>query len=152
MNRNEFLKSFGLGGVGLIIPKTPLIQQPIKIYENYAQGLFHYDFKAIKDQLKIGEELILIAETTNVYDRYAVAIFYNQHKLGYLPAYENITISNLLVQHVKLFAFITHLNVDDLYSGIALEVLTEIVVEKNNAIMPTTLALPSDDIDDKYRS
>lgn len=152
MKRSDFLKSFGLGGAGLIIPKTTLIQQPIKIYENYAQGLFHYSFDAVKNQLKVGEELTLLAETTNTYDKYAVAIYYKGKKLGCLPAYENIAISNLLVQHLKLVAFITHLDVKDLYNGIALEVLAEIVVEKNNAILPTTLALPSDDIDVKYRS
>lgn len=151
MKRSEFLKSFGLGGVGLIIPKTPLVQQPIKIYENYAQGLVHYNFKTVKKQLNIGDELTLIAETNNIYDRYAVAICYQKHKLGYLPAYENITISNLLMQNVKLVAFITQLYPEDNYNGLALEILAEIVVEKSNAIIPPTLTIPANDVEDRYR-
>ena len=151
MKRSEFLKSFGLGGVGLIISKTPLVQQPIKIYENYAQGLVHYNFKIVKKQLSIGDELTLIAETNNTYDRYAVAIYYQKHKLGYLPAYENIAISNLLVQNVKLVAFVTQLYPEDIYNGLALEILAEIVVEKSNAIIPPTLAIPANDVEDRYR-
>tara|TARA_R110001592_G_scaffold357190_1_gene659985 strand:+ start:4558 stop:4680 length:123 start_codon:yes stop_codon:yes gene_type:complete len=37
MKRSDFLKAFGLGTTGLIIPNTNWAQKSIKIYDNYTR-------------------------------------------------------------------------------------------------------------------
>ena len=93
MNRSDFLKVLGLGTTGLIIPNTTWSQKPVKIYDNYVKGLAHYQFEKIRKQLDVGVELHLKRENTNVYDSFAIEVYFNEHKLGYLAAYENIAIA-----------------------------------------------------------
>jgi len=72
MDHTAFLKSLGLGASGLILPSNGLINtEPVKIYDNYIQGLMHYDFKKIKDDIKEGDEVQLMREPTNMYDSFA---------------------------------------------------------------------------------
>ena len=66
MNRSDFLKVFGLGTTGLVIPNTTWSQKPVKIYDNYVKGLAHYQFDIIRKQLEVGTELQLQRETTNI--------------------------------------------------------------------------------------
>lgn len=65
MNRTDFLKIFGLGTTGLVIPNTLWSQKPIKIYDNYVRGLQRYRFQKVKNQIKPGLELTLKRELPN---------------------------------------------------------------------------------------
>jgi hypothetical protein len=47
-------------------------------------------------QLKIGTELRLEREADNKFDPYAVAVYFNEYKLGYIPRDENREISKFL--------------------------------------------------------
>ena len=78
MKRSDFLKAFGLGTTGLIIPNTNWAQKSIKIYDNYIKGLVHYQFQGVKLQIAIGQELMLKREVTNIYDRYRYYLTYLQ--------------------------------------------------------------------------
>ena len=48
------------------------------------------------DQLKIGTKLELVREEDNAFDPYAVAIYYNDYKLGFIPRAHNHDISKYL--------------------------------------------------------
>lgn len=48
MNHSEFLKIFGFGTTGLIIPNNTWSQKPIKIYDNYIKELTHYQLDVIR--------------------------------------------------------------------------------------------------------
>lgn len=98
MNRLDFFRTLGLGTTGLIIPNTTWSQKPVKIYDNYVKGLTHYGFEKIREQMTVGTELTLKRELTNDYDSFAVGVYFNTFKLGYLAAYENIAIANMLEQ------------------------------------------------------
>ena len=50
---------------------------------------------AIAD-LKVGSQLILVHERENRFDPHAVAIYFNEHKLGFIPRGENELICKLL--------------------------------------------------------
>ncbi|MCT4666130.1 MAG: HIRAN domain-containing protein [Flavobacteriales bacterium] len=104
MNRLEFLQNLGLGAGGLLLPKHLIKRSEIKIYDNYIRGMHHYQYQEIRKQIQIGNPLILERDAENIYDSYAVAIFWNDAKLGYLPAYENIVIANVLDNGVELKA------------------------------------------------
>lgn len=70
MNRTDFLKSLGLGAGGLILPANGLIStKSVKIYDNDIRGLKHYDFNEIKDDIQACDEVHLVHESTNIYDR-----------------------------------------------------------------------------------
>lgn len=151
MKRSEFIKAFGLGSTGLVIPQTNVVQKPIKIYDNYLKGLTHYQLDDVKKQMGIGDALVLQRDIENIYDSFAVAIFYDIKKLGYLPAYENMVIANLLDQGVKLNAFVSKLNIEDVYRAVSVEIFANIVIENPSIIKTDLLEKRGDDAEDVYR-
>jgi hypothetical protein len=55
-------------------------------------------------ELEIGTHLALVAEPKNKFDPYAVAIYYNRKKLGFIPTGENKLVSQFLQSgHTNLF-------------------------------------------------
>ncbi|WP_051929460.1 HIRAN domain-containing protein [Flavobacterium sp. 83] len=129
MNRLDFFRTLGLGTTGLIIPNTTWSQKPVKIYDNYIKGLTHYQFGKIRSELAVGQELVLNREINNQYDSFAVEVYFGSYKLGYLAAYENIAIANMLEQRVSFKAFVSKLtsNPDQVFDGLAIEIYTNIV-------------------------
>jgi len=59
-------------------------------------GFTYYEGALAFNQLKIGTALRLEAEPENKYDPRAVAIYYKDHKLGFVPRNENRIIYKLL--------------------------------------------------------
>jgi hypothetical protein len=59
-------------------------------------GFNYYDGIEVIDQLKLGTSVTLKAEADNPHDSEAVAIYFKEVKLGYIPQYKNAYISNLL--------------------------------------------------------
>ena len=151
MNRSDFLKAFGLGSVGLVIPNTLWSQKPVKIYDNYVKGLMHYQFRKIKKQLTLGQELLLKREIANTYDQFAVEVYFNKYKLGYLAAYENIAIANMLEQGVEFSAFISEIDKNNEFEGLAIEIYTNIVIQNPKILETDLLDKRADDAIDQYR-
>ena len=56
-------------------------------------GFTYYDGVDVFENLKIGKELLLKAEPKNPHDPNAVAIYYQEAKLGYVPRDKNDAIS-----------------------------------------------------------
>jgi hypothetical protein len=59
-------------------------------------GYTYYDGIDVFYELKIGTELQLKAEPENQFDAYAVAIYFGEAKLGYIPKGENKQINQFL--------------------------------------------------------
>lgn len=59
-------------------------------------GFTYYDGPFCFKKLKIGKKLKLVLEPNNPYDSNAVAIYYKEHKLGFIPKTENKFPSKLL--------------------------------------------------------
>ena len=59
-------------------------------------GFSYYEGCAAFNKLKIGTELNLLREEENKFDPYAVAIYYGDFKLGFIPRTENHEISKFL--------------------------------------------------------
>lgn len=66
------------------------------------------------NELKIGTELTLMREEDNKFDPYAVAIYYGESKLGFIPRNANHEISKFLeLGHTDLFEVrINRINAD----------------------------------------
>ena len=74
-------------------------------YDNFnIAGFTYYDGVDVFDKLSIGTELRLVPEPENKFDEAAVALYYNEFKLGYIPKNKNSYISKFLnLGHVNLF-------------------------------------------------
>jgi len=55
----------------------------------HVAGFGHHDGLKIFGELKIGEKVELRHEPDNPHDPYAVAIYYGETKIGYVPADKN---------------------------------------------------------------
>lgn len=58
-------------------------------------GFSYWDGALVFNELKIGTELRLEREEKNQYDPKAVAVYYGDNKLGYVPRISNDAISKL---------------------------------------------------------
>ena len=154
MNRSDFIKALGIGATGLIIPSNSFLhKKSVKIYDNYIKGLTYYKFTKLRNGIKEGDMLILCREAENKYDSFAVSVMYNTHKLGYIAAYENIILANMLDAGVNLMAYVSHINTDDIniYTGLAIEVYAELIIPTQKLIDSLLAENRADDAPDIYR-
>lgn len=59
-------------------------------------GFTYYEGALVFNELKIGAELRLVYEPDNRYDPKAVAVYFGEHKLGFIPRNYNDAIAKLL--------------------------------------------------------
>lgn len=59
-------------------------------------GLTYYDAVQCFDQFKIGTQIGMKVETENKYDARAVALYYNEYKIGFVPRAENRMLYKLI--------------------------------------------------------
>lgn len=99
MNRIDFIKglvSSGiLGWIGLRGDdhKTKNVKV---IYQSYVRGFVHSPFLGKLSSFEPKGALQIIREADNEYDGAAVALHYKNQKVGYIPAEDNVIISQLL--------------------------------------------------------
>ncbi|PID68172.1 MAG: hiran domain protein [Flavobacteriia bacterium] len=151
MKRSEFIKSLGLGASGLILPRNLLSKSKVKIYDNYIRGINRYNYSKIKSQIAIGDELQLIREESNIHDVFAVQVFYDGYKLGYLTAYENIVIAHMLDAEVELKSYVSEWGEDkDSYSRMAIEIFAE-RISPTPQLITALQNTSADEVVDVYR-
>ena len=75
-------------------------------------GFSHYEGCVVFNELKIGTPLQLVREDENAYDHDAVAIFFGDSHLGYVPSSKNEQLATMLdLGHGDLFeAYVQRLN------------------------------------------
>ncbi len=59
-------------------------------------GFSYYEGAYVFDKLKIGSKLELKAETGNVHDEFAIELYFEGRKVGYVPREENREIAIIL--------------------------------------------------------
>lgn len=70
---------------------------PTKLVDSFViSSLPYYDAPLIFDQLKLGSDLTIVPERDNPYDPEALALYSNDHKLGFVPRENNSLWSTLL--------------------------------------------------------
>jgi hypothetical protein len=74
-------------------------------YDNFnIAGFTYYDGVDVFDELKIGTELQFVPEPENKFDESAVALYYKEYKLGYVPKGKNCELGKFLkCGHTDLF-------------------------------------------------
>lgn len=117
MNRSEFIKNMSLAFTGLVMGNrlfsAPEPKPNAKTYllgEMPVAGFQYYHGEALLRNMKPGEEIQLQREPENKFDYNAIALYYRNQKIGYLPRAENQTIALLMDQKALITAQITETN------------------------------------------
>jgi hypothetical protein len=115
MHRRGFLHTL-LGGLGIGLGRpvyakiTPLQnRRRLLLQESPLAGFQYHRAAAIWPFLRVGEPLHLRREPSNPHDRCAVAVWFKNEHLGYIPRRENLTLAKLMDQGERLEATIVQL-------------------------------------------
>jgi len=112
-----------------LLPKQLAECRPIKIYDNYVAGLEHYRFRTVQGKIGEGDPLIMKREPLNAHDSFAVELYWQEAKLGYLPAYENIVLAHMLDRGAELHAFASALDLKrPLSNALAVKVYANLLI------------------------
>jgi hypothetical protein len=113
MKRLEFIKGLFAASGMAVLPSVDFKQyQKIYLHQSFVRGFQYYMGQELIDNMKQGEILELVREPENKYDESAIALYYQGHKIGYIPAESNETLSkiidaNLLELHCQITAINT---------------------------------------------
>jgi hypothetical protein len=154
MKRSDFVKGFGVGTMGLMLPKNQFFSnKPIKIYDNYLRGLKYYDFNKVSGSLKEGQELQLVRDSENKHDRFATEVHWQSHKLGYIAAYENIVIANMLDAGAQLNTFVSEVerSGEPYFYEVGIAVYAQLVKPTEKLIQTALSEHRADNVNDRYR-
>ncbi len=115
MRRRNFLRSL-LGGLGIGLGRPVYAKifpaqrrRRLILQESPLAGYQYHRAAAIWPFLRVGEPLHLRREPGNTYDRYAVAVWFRNEHLGYIPRRENRPLARLMDQGEHLEASIVRL-------------------------------------------
>jgi hypothetical protein len=111
--RTFFRRLFGSVGATLAGSVVTADERSVLIQESPIAGFQFHSGDAIWSALGVGDELRLVRESSNAHDADAVAIYFNDDKLGYVPRAENSAISQMLDRGEDLQARISRLLVDE---------------------------------------
>lgn len=116
MDRRAFFKALMQGA--LVLPFVPAIgltktyKQQVLIQESPIAGFQYYDGDEVFAELWVDTPLLLQRELSNKYDRNAVAIYYKQFKLGFVPKAENTAVAQMLDRGEYLSARVVELTMN----------------------------------------
>ena len=113
MKRIDFInKLIALGGLSFLAGKSIQTKQFQKFYllQSFVRGFQYYAGPEVMNQMKEGDMLELVREPENEYDPSAIAMHWNQKKIGFIPTEDNDILSKLLdIGIPELIAEITFL-------------------------------------------
>ena len=111
--RTFFRRLFGSVGATLAGSVVAADERAVLIQESPVAGFQFHNGDAIWSSLSVGDELRLVRESSNAHDPDAVAIYFHDDKLGYVPGAENSAISQMLDRGENLQARISRLLMDE---------------------------------------
>jgi hypothetical protein len=90
-------------GKGSLLP----FARELIVLECHIAGTSYQNLEEIEPQLNLNDRFLLVRETDNKHDKFAVAIYTsNREKLGYLPRTKNETIARLLDAGKMIFGIL----------------------------------------------
>jgi len=109
MIRREIIKLIGLGGAWLLTDRKALgrtLEKPsqIELLRSFVAGYQYHQGATVENELLPETPLLLRREPENRYDDQAIAIYYGEVRIGYIPRYENPVLARLLDGGVELQA------------------------------------------------
>ena len=112
MKRTQFIKSvLTAGAFGLLPASASQHYQKYYLLQFFVAGFRYYKGPTYLKEMTEGDMLQLIREPQNIHDKSAIAIYWRNEKIGYVPQAENTVLSRLIdAQVLDLLAEITFLN------------------------------------------
>jgi hypothetical protein len=83
--RTFFRRLFGSLGSTVASPQIGAEDRTVLIQESPIAGFQFHRGDAIWSSLDVGEELALVRESSNTHDPDAVAVYFHDQQLGYVP-------------------------------------------------------------------
>jgi hypothetical protein len=111
--RTFFRRLFGSLGATVASPHIGAEDRSVLIQESPIAGFQFHRGDAIWASLDVGEELALVRESSNTHDPNAVALYFHDEKLGYVPRGDNRAIAQMLDRGESLEARISKLLVEE---------------------------------------
>lgn len=114
MNRSTFLNRLvGIAGLGFF-PVTEIVaKRKIYLLQTFVAGFRFYRGMQLLPYMQEGDLLELRRDPQNQHDSFAIALYWQQEMIGYLPAASNEVVARLMdANALPLVAGITHLNKD----------------------------------------
>ena len=114
MKRRTFFRRM-FGSLGAAAAGAPLGDggRSVLIQECRIAGFQFHSGDAVWSSLAVGVPLSLVREAANEHDSDAVAVHFEDQKLGYVPRGENTAIAQMLDRGETLEASITKLRIDE---------------------------------------
>ena len=107
MKRKEFLKQLVSFAPLMVKPSMALFPKSsntiIYLLHDFIRGFQYYKGNEVFESLKEGDSLELIRDFENKYDKYAIAIYWNGQKLGYVAREKNNLFSKLMDADILSF-------------------------------------------------
>lgn len=114
MKRSDFLRRLiGITGFGLFNVQALIPKRKIYLQQFFVAGFKHYRGMQLLSHMQVNDLLELKREPENMHDLSAIALYWQQEKIGYVPAEQNEILAKLLdAQALPLLGMITHLKRD----------------------------------------
>lgn len=114
MTRSGFIQRLiALGGLPFLPTSLVTHYQKFYLLQCFVRGFRYYEGPKLLDTMQEGALLELVREHNNPYDACAIALHFNNQKIGYIPAESNEVLSKLLdIGIPELIAEITFLKAD----------------------------------------
>jgi len=117
MKRIDFIRSLAVSLTGMtlfpgMISSVGEQKKPVLLEHFYITGYYYYDGEKVEHQLKVNNKLRIKREKDNPHDSKAISLWYNGHKLGFVPRYKNSTLAKLLDQKIEMKAVINQIYPD----------------------------------------
>ncbi len=112
MKRSDFLQRLiAIAGFGSFNLQTLIPKRKIYLQQFFVAGFRHYKGMEMLPYMEASDLLELRREPENEHDDCAIALYWQQEKIGYIPAELNEMLAKLLdAQALPLLGMITHLN------------------------------------------
>lgn len=112
MKRSDFLQRLiAIAGFGTFNVQALIPRRKIYLQQFFVAGFRHYKGMELLPYMQVGDLLELRREPGNEHDDCAIALYWQQEKIGYMPAGLNEMPAKLLdAKAIPLLGIITHLN------------------------------------------
>lgn len=113
MKRLDFLKSaFSVIAGSSVFGIDKLTSKSTKLITTNIAGLQYYHGIENLSNFKINDKVQLKRESENIHDKYAIAVYWNNLKIGFIPRNNNKVLANLIDSRKILHSEIKYINAD----------------------------------------
>ena len=162
MDRKRFLQKSAILGAGLSLNSFKLDNSSLNltnlvIYKNYLRGCEYYWDNLSKIEINNDLNPSLKRELENKYDKFAIAVYLQGLKVGYIAAFENVVIAKMIDQGVKItpkiFIDEAFINEKNYYISdyLIVQLHTELLTTSENILNNRLDNQCTDDAKDSYR-